>query len=72
MFFNTYKVTSQSVLSNEDKVNLINDIHELISRRFAGKGIKLIKDLSTEGHLKLRFEVNGEELLQLNVSNQLL
>ncbi|KJF95990.1 hypothetical protein UB33_06410 [Photobacterium angustum] len=70
MFFNTYKTTSQSVLSNEDKINLINDIHGLISQRFAGKGIKLIKDSSTEGHLKLRFEVNGEELLQVNVSNQ--
>ncbi len=36
MFFNTYKSSSQSVLSSEDKVNLINDIHELISQRFAG------------------------------------
>ncbi|WP_318417815.1 hypothetical protein [Photobacterium leiognathi] len=70
MFFNTYKSSSQSVLSSEDKVNLINDIHELISQRFAGKGIKLIKDLSDEGHLKLRFEVNGEELLYVNVCEQ--
>ncbi|WP_318477879.1 hypothetical protein [Photobacterium leiognathi] len=70
MFFNTYKSSSQLVLSSEDKVNLINDIHELISQRFAGKGIKLIKDLSDEGHLKLRFEVNGEELLHVNVCEQ--
>ncbi|PSV21415.1 hypothetical protein C0W44_09490 [Photobacterium leiognathi subsp. mandapamensis] len=70
MFFNTYKSSSQSVLSSEDKVNLINDIHDLISQRFAGKGIKLIKDLSDEGHLKLRFEVNGEELLHVNVCKQ--
>ena len=70
MFFNTYKTISQSVLSNEDKIYLINDIHGLISQRFAGKGIKLIKDLSNEVHLKLRFEVNGEELLQVNISNQ--
>ncbi|WP_318454332.1 hypothetical protein [Photobacterium leiognathi] len=70
MFFNTYKSSSQSALSSEDKVNLINDIHELISQRFAGKGIKLIKDLSDEGHLTLRFEVNGEELLHVNVCKQ--